>query len=301
MSNINSASACSRVTHLCLSETIVIADADGVIYAVVANGMPNKPSYQAALGRAFHLISTWGENAKFPLSETYHRHGNFPAVDFGISLGPGGQVPMRRAVGGHNAMVEEFLESLDIQDISNYMDCKPRPSLSAHPCVNCQSSIAVFATWAPKMHEKYRKCLQAVEDATGVSRNYPGSVFASATANFGPKVRSFIHRNMLNQAGGRCEITLLGNFNHKIGGKLVLWEAKLIVEVASGATAFIPSATLTHSNTAISESEERASFTQFTGGSLFRWVDNGFKTDVKVKSGNPAEYRHIFCKTSGTI
>ncbi|KAF7335068.1 hypothetical protein MVEN_02257300 [Mycena venus] len=42
----------------------------------------------------------------------------------------------------------------------------------------------------------------------------------------------------------------------------------------------IPSAVVTHSNTPIQEGEERYSLVQYSAGSLFRWVANGFKMDL---------------------
>lgn len=67
---------------------------------------------------------------------------------------------------------------------------------------------------------------------------------------------------------------------------------KLIIEFPAGSTIFIPSATLRHSNTAIGENETRSSFTQYTAGALFRWVDNGFKTDLQLKK-IPAAFEAI--------
>ncbi|KZP11282.1 hypothetical protein FIBSPDRAFT_962386 [Athelia psychrophila] len=44
-----------------------------------------------------------------------------------------------------------------------------------------------------------------------------------------------------------------------------------------GSTVLIPSAVFTHSNTAIQEGESCYSFTQYTSGGLFRWVEHGFQ------------------------
>jgi hypothetical protein len=46
----------------------------------------------------------------------------------------------------------------------------------------------------------------------------------------------------------------------------------------------IPSAVLRHSNTAIQKGEERYSFTQYTAGGLFRWVDHGFQKEGEYYS-----------------
>lgn len=121
--------------------------------------------------------------------------------------------------------------------------------------------------------------MASVQGHTQESRNFDKSVFACAAVNFGPNVRTNKHRDMLNLAFGWCAITALGRFDHTLGGHLILWEAKLIVEFPSGSTCLIPSSCLTHSNTPIQPGERRASFTQYTAGGVFRWVENGFRTD----------------------
>lgn len=158
--------------------------------------------------------------------------------------------------------------------------------------------IAVFSSWMPGMYRYYQRYMAAVEGETGLQRDFRGSAFACATVNFGPRVRTVKHRDMMNLAFGMCAITALGTFNHEKGGHLVLWDAKVIVELAAGSTAIIPSATLSHSNTDIGEDETRASFTQYSSGGLFRWVDNGFKTDVELKK-DPKAYQAILEKRKG--
>ena len=39
-----------------------------------------------------------------------------------------------------------------------------------------------------------------------------------------------------------------------------------------------------HSNVAIQKNEERYSFTQYTAGGLFRWVDHGFQKEDEYHS-----------------
>ena len=41
----------------------------------------------------------------------------------------------------------------------------------------------------------------------------------------------------------------------------------------------IPSAVIRHSNVPIQQGEECYSFTQYSAGGLFRWVDNGFQNE----------------------
>ncbi|KJA17086.1 hypothetical protein HYPSUDRAFT_146903 [Hypholoma sublateritium FD-334 SS-4] len=163
---------------------------------------------------------------------------------------------------------------------------------------NLSPFVAVFASWAPKLHAHYHGALRKVENKTGAKRYFPGSAFAAATVNLGPAVCTFVHRDMKNLAYGMCAITALGKFDHKKGGHLILWDAKLIIEFPAGSTIFIPSATLSHSNVPIQSGERRASFTQYSAGGLFRWVDNQFKTDIQLQRA-PAAYRRILAERAG--
>lgn len=57
-----------------------------------------------------------------------------------------------------------------------------------------------------------------------------------------------------------------------------------MIEFPPGSTILLPSAVLRHSNTAIQKHEERYSFTQYTAGGLFRWVDHGFQKEEEYRS-----------------
>jgi hypothetical protein len=108
-------------------------------------------------------------------------------------------------------------------------------------------------------------------------------VFASATFNFGPRTVTFPHLDFLNLAWGWCFITALGWFNHELGGHLIIWDLWLIIEFPPGMTIAIPSAIYRHSNVSIQQNEKRFSITQYTSAGVFRFVDNGFKTNVTLE------------------
>ena len=134
------------------------------------------------------------------------------------------------------------------------------------------------------MYSYYRHSLLVVEERMGVSRNFAGSTFACATMNFGPRVRSFMHRDSQNLPFGWCAITALGNFDATKGGHLILWDLKLAIEFPPGSTILIPSATLIHSNAALGANESRLSFTQYSAGGIFRWVEYGCQTEAALQS-----------------
>lgn len=160
---------------------------------------------------------------------------------------------------------------------------------------NCHPLLApgAFQLWAPRLYAYYRRYMQHVEQQTPEKRNFASSIFACASMNFGPQVRCFRHRDSLNLPFGWCSIQALGDFDPKTGGHFILWDAKLVIEFPAGSTILIPSATLTHSNTAIQEHEVRVSFTQYTAGGIFRWVDNGFQTEAALMASDYGRYMEM--------
>jgi hypothetical protein len=110
------------------------------------------------------------------------------------------------------------------------------------------------------------------------------SVFAAATFNFGPQTVTFPHLDFANLAWGWCAITALGDFDPDLGGHIILWDLKLIIRFPPGCTLFIPSALVRHSNTSIQAHEKRFSFTQYTAAGIFRFVDNGFRSDITINA-----------------
>ncbi|KAK0492854.1 hypothetical protein EDD18DRAFT_1079102, partial [Armillaria luteobubalina] len=90
--------------------------------------------------------------------------------------------------------------------------------------------------------------------------NFAQSVFPCAAFNFGSNIWTFKHRNILNCPYGWCAITALGHFDHCWGVHLILWELKLFIQFPHGATIFIPSTTIMHSNTAPVQGDSHSSF-----------------------------------------
>lgn len=144
------------------------------------------------------------------------------------------------------------------------------------------------------MHQYYQEHLDKLHaHLPDLRKNFDRSIFSCATFNFGGNVWTFKHRDSLNCPFGWCAVQALGNFNPKLGGHLILWDAKLIIEFPHGATILIPSATVAHSNIPVQKGESRVSFTQYCAGGLFRWVDNGFRTEAALSREDPEEYARI--------
>jgi hypothetical protein len=151
-----------------------------------------------------------------------------------------------------------------------------------------------MANWAPLLHAYYAETLdQLHQHEPSLKRNFPSSVFSATTYNLGPRTVCFKHKDFANLAFGWCAVTALGSYDHKKGGHLILWDCRLVIEFPPGCTILLPSAILAHSNVAISPNEKRYSFTQYTAGGLFRWVENGFKKTVDFYDSLSDEGREV--------
>ena len=156
---------------------------------------------------------------------------------------------------------------------------------------------AAFALWAPRLHKYYREHDDALRaHHRNLRRPFARSVFFCAAFNFGPNVWTFKHRDVLNLAFGWCAVQALGKFDPTKGGHLILWDLKLVIEFPAGALILLPSATIAHSNVPVQNGEERASFTQFSAGGIFRYIDNGFRTVEQLEDEDREEYSRLMAK-----
>lgn len=136
-----------------------------------------------------------------------------------------------------------------------------------------------MAFYAPKLYCYMSDHLEPLfaNESLKLKRNFPGSIFPAATFNLGPRVTTYEHVDCCNLAFGWCSIWAGGSFNPKAGGHFVFYDLKLAVEFPEGSTVLMPSSTLRHGNTKISDEEERVSMTQYCPGGLVRWVRHGFR------------------------
>jgi hypothetical protein len=150
---------------------------------------------------------------------------------------------------------------------------------------------AAFQLWQPRVYKYYSERLEKLyKHMPHLCPIFPRSIYPCATFNFGENVWCYPHRDIMNCPFGFCAITALGRFNPTKGGHIVLWEPKLILEFPDGATILIPSATITHSNIPVQDGDVRVSFTQYCAGGIFRFVDNGFRTQDQLKEDDPEEF-----------
>jgi hypothetical protein len=251
----------------------------------VLAGHPDDLSWSAVHSEAAELLEQTRPLLSLSKKAKKHRRGHFGALSFGISHGGGQTVPGNlKQEGSNGGPMSRVVHHSSFERFSGFGSSTWARSfmvLLMNPL-----SAEVFASWYPELHSYYANHLDALlANDPRLVRNYRSSVFASATVNFGPRTLCFKHRDAANLPFGLCAITALGSFDHKRGGHLVLWECRLVIEFPAGSTVLIPSAVISHCNTAIDARESRYSFTQYSAGSLFRWVQHRFKLDNEYYSG----------------
>ncbi|KAK7436102.1 hypothetical protein VKT23_019304 [Stygiomarasmius scandens] len=224
-----------------------------------------------AIAEATELVQHYANKANFTLAEKRHkRGGEFGAEAAGISFGKGQKEPMQ--LGGKR------------QSLMN--------ELIGHPCIEkiAIAQSASYAAFSPKNYQFYFDGMKnLLAKLPHLRPNFSHSVFACLTVNFGPRTRTFVHTDAKNTAHGMCAITALGDFNYKLGGHLILWDLKLFIEFPPGSTILIPSALLLHSNCPIDAHETRYSITQYTAGGIWRWLEDGGRTEGDINLHGTAE------------
>ncbi|KAK1217404.1 hypothetical protein PQX77_019944 [Marasmius sp. AFHP31] len=253
-----------------------IVDANSRIVSCLV-GRPNPADYLQDTKLAHRAMMLEGEQAGLVAhNPVCGKRGRFSAFTKGLTMGMGSKTPVLLASDkqqkGMGAILQRLTNAAAFKRISQYQN-------------------AAFKLWGSRLYNRYKTTMDFVYNHPKLSqipRNFTDdNVFAAAAFNFGGKVRTFKHRDHLNWAFGWCAITALGDFNPTTSARLILWELKLVIDFPPGSTVLIPSAVITHSNTRIAEGDERTSFTQYTAGAIFRWVDNGGMTDGELRDSDP--------------
>ncbi|PBK79009.1 hypothetical protein ARMGADRAFT_951491 [Armillaria gallica] len=252
-----------------------IVDGNGVIFAVLA-GRPDDPTYVEACDSMYESMKKESEAAGIKTkAKTSHRRGLFSAFSYGLSYGKGQPQPSMLKI---DELYVNFIQRLvnlpSVQRIATY-------------------ASTAFSLWSPRLFRYYEDRLNRLHERLGTTRPFPRSIFPCATFNFGGNVWTYKHKDVMNCPFGWCAIIALGRFNPSLGAHLILWELKMVIEFPHAATVFIPSATITHSNTVPALGDERVSFTQFCAGGLLRWVDNGFRTESELCKQDYEAYQQM--------
>ncbi|KAF9471790.1 hypothetical protein BDN70DRAFT_909297 [Pholiota conissans] len=243
-----------------------IFDSEGNLCALLIPGPVDSEWEHQVINPATSGIAIAAELLDFNTKNVKHRRGDFAAVAMGISHGGGQTRPsVLHQTKRNRPILDTLLSSRPLRRLAGHID-------------------TVVQAWAPRLHGYYSGLLNGLEeDDPQLKRPIPGSAFAACTINFGPKTETLPHRDYGNLSWGWCTVTALGNFNHELGGQLTAWDLNCMFDLPPGSTIALQSALIHHSNISIAEGETRYSFAQYTAGSLFRWVDGGFKPTSATK------------------
>ncbi|KAJ7173821.1 hypothetical protein C8R46DRAFT_1032047 [Mycena filopes] len=239
-----------------------ILDGTGKVFAVHA-GRPDDPNWMRDVhDPAVKAMEDARAQCKVSEERSYHRRGNWPPLSAGDSHG-GGQLQPGALVNGviNAAVLCCLLSNIAFIRMAGF-------------------ATGVFANWAPNLFQYYTSRMQTFyKRYTHLQRPFLNSIWCTCTFNLGPRTCSIGHRDFANLAFGWCAITALGDYDFTKGGHLILWDCKLILEFPPGTTILMPSAAIFHSNIGIGPNERRYSFTQYTAGGIFRWIEHGFRSE----------------------
>ncbi|KAL0067413.1 hypothetical protein AAF712_005642 [Marasmius tenuissimus] len=197
-----------------------------------------------------------------------NRRGRFKALQAGVSYGMGMKKPavQGQSCRANKEAMDGLLEDRDLNRIAGLQS-------------------AAFETWSSaSLYASYVENKRSLTKHDPSLRwNFSTSIFASITVNLGPRTVSIDHADQNNRCDSFCAITPLsppsGGFDYRLGGHLILWDLRIVVEFPPGTTILLPSAVLRHSNVAIGKHEKRYSVTQYSAGALFRWAEHGFQSE----------------------
>ncbi|KAF8200539.1 hypothetical protein K438DRAFT_1582454 [Mycena galopus ATCC 62051] len=281
----------SSLFHITFSSTPrPIVDRDGKVCALYG-GMPDDEGFMTHVhdpaGQA--LEAAWAQ-ASLSYERLHHRRGNFAQVSGGDSYW-GGQLQPGALVNGviNSAIFAALIALPAFQRLAGF-------------------ATGLFANWAPNVFDFYIDYMSIFyKKYDQLSPPFQNSIWSACTFNLGPRTCTLGHRDFANLVFRWCSITALGNFDFTRGGHLILWDCKLVLEFPPGTTILSPSAAILHSNIPIAAGERRYSFTQYTAGGLFRWVEHGFQieeeffetlTDAEAKQeerlGSPMDPKYPF-------
>ncbi|KAJ6461945.1 hypothetical protein C8R47DRAFT_1240620, partial [Mycena vitilis] len=256
-------------------EDTPLVDSSGRVFGV-RSGLNDDPGFQTDVKGAAVAMEEARAKASISDERGVHRRGKYKTLTGGTSHGGGQMQP--------GALVNGIINTAVL--------C----ALLHHSAFIRFAGVAtgLFVNWAPNLFDFYTVYTQDFyKTYKHLRRPFLNSVFSACTFNLGPYTCALGHRDFANLAFGWCAITALGTFDYTKGGHLILWDCKLILEFPPGTTILIPSAAIFHSNIPISKGEHRYSFTQYTAGGIFRWVDHGYQTEEEYWDSLSAADRKV--------
>ncbi|KAI9431864.1 hypothetical protein H4582DRAFT_2062288 [Lactarius indigo] len=268
-----------------------LLDREKRIIGVLVGQPRSQSSWENAKSGAFAALRAAAGLMTFMDKELTNRRGAFPCVSHGISFGNGQKEPRYlRHLEPNRTVLEGIMGDPSIQRICNF-------------------GSSAFKIYGAKNYRYMKATVEALrasrdscsDEKLKLRRPYDSKVgvFPCRSFNLGEQSVSFPHTDNANLAQAWCSITPLGSFDPKWGGHLVLWDFKLVIEFPPGSTVLIPSALIKHSNTPVQTGETRFCIVQYAAGGLFRWVENGFRSDEDRRASSSEEQLQAYISEQG--
>lgn len=268
-------------TDRAISNPLLVFDNKGRLIAIFS-GRPVDPKYASELSSLRDELLDIAVTYKWQPYQLHHRRGDYATLNLGTSHGHGSTKPFRFANPGDEGLASDMLRHPTLRRIALYQSYS-------------------LQSFAPRLFDKYKNLEEAIKKEVNIEPHFSGSAFPASGINFGPRVMTKRHKDLMNLAPGFCFVTCLSKHNHLKGGHLILWEYGIFIPFPHASTVGIPSAIVTHSNLPIGKDEVRCSFTQYGAGALFRWLDNQCRTDTRIphkELGRIMERRFTYFKRS---
>ncbi|TFY79881.1 hypothetical protein EWM64_g4135 [Hericium alpestre] len=242
---------------------------------VMLAGRPPDPGWDASCERIYVAMSATKEDISIKTSPE-QRRGDFDFINTGVSFGRGQQHPINASHGTNSPAIDRLLEDADLRRVAGFM-------------------ASSFAVSAPKLYQHYEQNMAILKGSQPELKiPFDSPIYAGATFNFGPGVATTIHLDTTNLPYGWCSIIPFGRFNADKSAMFVLAQLGLVVRYPRHSLMHVPSAAIGHGNTVLAPGDIRASFTLYTKGSLFRWVEYGLQLEDKLKTEEPIRYQEIW-------
>ncbi|KAI0038045.1 hypothetical protein FA95DRAFT_1506120 [Auriscalpium vulgare] len=253
------------------SDNHAIVDSKERLIAYLVGSPRKDPGWPSVNKAASAFMKDVVKDCDFDPDDLKHSRGHYPTLSTGFSFGGGPLKP-------HNIRINSAKQEHVIEKLVHH------PSFVRYSGT-CNGT---FESHSPRLYRHCNTFLWGIQEADPELRKpFENSVYPATTFNFGPQAATFPHRDSQNIPYGWCAVTALGDYDYTLGGHLVLWDLKLVIEFPPGSTILIPSAVLTHSNTPVQDGETRQSFTQWCSGSLLRWWTYGLRTEKTLAREAP--------------
>ncbi|KAJ7020554.1 hypothetical protein C8F04DRAFT_974141, partial [Mycena alexandri] len=138
----------------------------------------------------------------------------------------------------------------------------------------------VLQQLALRVHAYMRSQLDLLEEHHAITPAFPRTAFSSAEFTFG---NSHLHtrRNPHDALHGLRAITILGDYDICV---CVIPADNIAVQCPPGTTVFIAGCVKDYYFTKVGKKETCYLFQQYFDASVQRWIDHGFRSDVKYEA-----------------